>query len=440
MIGAHTVLVYADRDAPTGAPVDVTCLLDDVAVVHGRSDSTSQPAPSAATLNVTVGPGAPLPPELDIGAWLIVDTEVGGVTYRRFTGRVSDISIGWDDAGPNTPDAGVGQVIAVSVLADYARRVVGDEPFPPELDGARVARVFALAGLDLDPATSDPGVVQVNPRDIDSRAALEVAQGTANSGGGLIWETREGDIRYADSEHRRGADVDLELDACDILVTPTWARNLSGMVNQIHMGYGLPPEAIEGEPSEGSGQAPVYYAENETSVLKWGRYAYSVTTELARWEDAYTASALILSQNAGPVWMLDALPVDMGGLSLADTQTLLGLDVHALIRVTGLPETGPTPTAIAAWVEGWSERLAWGVHDLQITVSDYCRTVPGPRWNDIPDQAQTWDATTGTWDAWACTGGPVPDLGRWDDTSASTRWDSVPSEVAWDETGAGVPG
>jgi hypothetical protein len=61
MIGAHTVLVYADRDAPTGAPVDVTCLLDDVAVVHGRSDSTSQPAPSAATLNVTVGPAPPCP-------------------------------------------------------------------------------------------------------------------------------------------------------------------------------------------------------------------------------------------------------------------------------------------------------------------------------------------------------------------------------------------
>ena len=42
-----------------------------------------------------------------------------------------------------TPNAGVAQVVAVSVLADYSRRVIGDTPFPQELDGARVARMFA---------------------------------------------------------------------------------------------------------------------------------------------------------------------------------------------------------------------------------------------------------------------------------------------------------
>lgn len=89
-------------------------------------------------------------------------------------------------------------------------------------------------------------------------------------------------------------------------------------------------------------------------------------------------------------------------------------------------------------MEGWSERLGFGVHELELTVSDFCRTAPPPRWDDVPPET-TWDTVTGLWDSWACTGQPTPDLGRWNDVPASTRWDMVPPEVDWDETGAGVP-
>lgn len=427
MIGAHEVLVYADRVTPGGDALDLTCLVDELSIVHGRSDTTSQPEPSSTTLDVTVGPGAPLPVEVDIGAWLVVATTVGGVRYTRFTGRITDIAIGWDDAGPNTPEAGIGQIVAVSVLGDYARAVVGAEPFPQERDGVRVARVFALAGLVLDPLTSDPGTVDVTARDIDARSALEVAQDTASSAGGLVWETRDGDVRYADAEHRRNAPIDLDLDACDILVSPTWSRNLNGLVNEISLGYGLPPE--------GGGDAPVYATDNPGSVERFGRYAYSVTTELATLTDAQALAWLILSQNDAPAWQLNALPVDLAGLPLTATQTLLSLDVHALVRVTGLPATGATPTSIAAWVEGYTERLAFGVHEVELTVSDYCRTVPGPRWNDVA-AATTWDTATGIWDDFACTGGPAPSLGRWDDVPATTRWDAVDPALDWDEATA----
>jgi hypothetical protein len=251
-----------------------------------------------------------------------------------------------------------------------------------------------------------------------------VAQGTADSAGGLVWETREGDIRYADAEHRRGADVVLDLDACDILVTPTWSRTLAGMVNEITMGYGVTPD-------EG-GVAPVYHAVNQASRDEWGRYGYSVTTELATEDDVFQAASLILAQNAGPVWMLDALPVDVRGLTLAETHALLALDVHSLIRVSGLPFTGSAPTSLGAWVEGWTERLAWGAHDLELTVSDYCRTVPPYRWNDVP-AATTWNTVTGTWDEWVCLGGPVANRGLWDDVPVTTRWDAVDPALAWDE-------
>lgn len=430
MIGVHAVELYANREAPTGESVDVTCLIDEVAIRHGRDDSADQPEAASATFNVAVGPGAPLPTELDIGAWLVVTTMLGATSSTRFVGRVTDIAIGWDDAGINTPEAGLGQIVAVSPLADFARRIVGQEAFPQELDGARMARIFAAAGLELDPATSDPGTVELIPREAGASAALEMAQSSALSAGGLVWHTREGETRYADTEHRRGTDIELDLDACDILVTPSWQRNLSGLVNEVSIGYGFAPEG---------GQAPEpYTARNTDSRARFGEYAYSVTTELATLADASAAASLLLTQNGFPAWLLQALPIDVASLTTAETQALLSLDVHGLIRVSGLPVTGTTPTAIAAWVEGWNERLAWGIHELELSVSDYCRTAPPIRWDDLP-AAQTWNATPGTWDDAACTGAPLADLGRWNDVAATTRWDQVSTELAWDEAAEGVP-
>jgi hypothetical protein len=421
MIGTHETLVYANRSAPTGTAVDVTCLVDDVSLVHGRDDASSQPTASSATLNVTVSPTAPLPAAVDIGAWLVVTTVLDGERFTRFTGRVTDMAIGWDDAGENTPEAGFGQIVAIGVLADYGRRIIGEAPFPQELDGARVARVFAAAGLALNPATSDPGVVAINPRDVDASNALEVAQAAAEDGGGIVWETRAGDVRYADAEHRRNAIVDLDLDACDLYVSPTWARNLGGLVNEITLGYGVKPD---------DGDLPTIVAADAASAAAYGRYEYSVTTEIATQADAQKRALLILTRNRAPSWQLNALPVAVPELDVAQTRALLGLDVHGLVRVTGLPATGSTPTSFAAWVEGWTERLAWGVHELELTVTDYCRTSPPPRWNDL-DPALTWDQTPGTWNDATCLG-PQPNRGRWDDVPATTRWDMVDPALTWD--------
>jgi hypothetical protein len=428
VIGTHEVLVYPQGDAPAGTPEDITCLIDGVSIQHGRTDTTAQPEPAAATLDFTVGPGAPLPAVVDMGAWVKVVTHLAGEDSTRFVGRVTDLAIGWEDAGADTPEAGAGQLVAVAGLADYGRRVIGDAPFPAELDGARVARVFDVAGLVLDPAFSDPGTVQVVSRDVDRQPALEVARATADSAGGLIWHTRDGLIRYADAEHRRGTTIALDLDVCDVLVTPTWLRNLDGLVNEVSMTYGV---AVDG------GERPNHHAVNTTSQARYGVYDYSVTVELAALSDAVAATSLILTQNGTPVWMLQELPVDVAGLTAAETHTLLGLEVHSLVRVGGLPETGQTPTSIAAWVEGWTERLAWGVHELTLAVSDYCRTTPPARWNDL-DSSMTWDTAPGIWDTAGCIGAPSPNLGTWDTVPASVRWDQVDPALAWDQAGGGV--
>jgi hypothetical protein len=366
-----------------GGGVDISCLVDSVSIHHGRDDSESQPEASSATIDLTSDPVMPLPPQVDVGASVVVTTVSNGITFQRFVGRVTDLALGWDDAGADTPDSGVGQIVAVGSLADLGRRVVGAVPFPQELDGARVSRVLSAAGVALDPAYSDPGTVQLLPRDIDSQQALDVAHDAATTASGVLYQTRDGELRYADADHRRGTTSSLTLDACDILVTPTWRRTIEGLVNQVSVGYGVAPEGSE---------QPRFDEAAPTSIARWGTYSYTAATALAALADAQAIGRLLLARNSSPVWVMAALPVDVAGLTQPEYEALLGLDMHSLLVLTGLPSLGTAPTSATLWVEGWKETLAYGVHDIELVVSGYCRTAPPPRWDDI-DPQWLWGGT-----------------------------------------------
>lgn len=425
MIGTHTVTV-----APVGgADVDITCLVDSLTIQHGRADTETQPEASSCSLALSLDMDVDIyPAVLDIAAIVRVVTEFGGVEYPRFSGRVTDINQGWDSAGENTPDSVTLEVIATGVLAELGRRVVGASPFPQQLDGARVAAIMSAAGITLDPLFSDPGTVQIRPRDIDSQPALDVAQSAASSAGGLVWETRAGDVRYADAEHRTNMAPVLELDACDVLVTPVWTRSTAGLINAVSIGYGIAPDG---------GEEPRYVSRRADNIAEYGEYGLSASTELAALADASAMGQLLLVRNGRPVWLMSALPVDVGGLSPEDTATFLGLDMHALIALTGLPAVGTAPTAAYLWVEGWAEELAYGGHSVTLIVSGYCRTSPAPRWDSLPS-SWTWDniAPAGmTWDDASCFG-PLPSENRWNDVPASQRWDQTDPSVTWDNYGS----
>lgn len=369
-----------------GVSVDLTCLVDQVSINHGRTDTDSQPEASSATVDLSLITGQEaLPDSLEVGGILRVETRTAAIDSTRFVGRITDIAYGWEEAGDSTPNRVQAQVIAVALLADLGRRIVGDVPWPQELDGARVSRIMAAAGVTLDPTFSDPGTVQVIPRDVDSQAALEVAQSTAGSGQGVVWHTRTGDVRYADANHRRGATPALELDSCDLLVTPVWRRTTEGLLNRVSLGYGVPPE---------EGEQPRYLADAPTSVERYGRYELSTETELATLADATALGQLLLNRNSSPVWVMSELPVAMKDLDASQTTALLAADMHTLLRLTGLPVAGAAPTSALLWVEGWQETLTWGDHELTLCVSGYCRTTPAPQWDDL-DAAWTWDEIGG---------------------------------------------
>lgn len=423
------VVVTATAPDGTGAE-DVTCFLDSVSINYGRDDADAQPDAATATLELSWDTATDaLPGTVDVGSRITVTAYPTGLAepgYVRFVGAVTDATLGWDDQGEDTPEAAIGQVIAAAPLGDLSRRIVGDTPWAQQLDGARVAAILAAAEYPADPAQVDPGTVAILARDVDAQSALELAQGVAADAGGIVWHDRAGVIRYADAVHRVNTAIAVTLDACDLLVSPQWVRNTGGLVNKVSIAYGPTPE---------DGEQPTYAAQNAASVAQRGRYEYSASTQLAALADAQAMAQLLLVRNAEPVWIMSALPVDTADLDLERTAVLLGLDMHSLIALTGLPSIGHAPTSAALWVEGWRETWTADAWDLELWVTGYCRTSPPPTWDRVPNTV-TWANVADTygditWDDATCLG-PLPSQGRWADVPATLRWDKVPAATAWD--------
>lgn len=396
----------------------VECQVMRAQVHHGRDDPTSQPEASVASLELV---GA-LPPEAVIGARVGLDAVVGPLRIPRFEGEITDLAIAFDSV-----DVPVPRIIAAGDLGRIGRRVVGDSPWAEELDGARVNRILTLAGFAPDPLLTDPGTVAVLARDVDRQPALGLAQEAAEDGGGIVWQDTAGRIRYADALHRRGAPVAFEFEACDVGLGLGWEQSLEGLTNKVVLRYGPTPEG---------GEQPEVYQSDAVSIADRGEFGASLSTRIATVDDAQKRADTIIARAANPSWLLGGLEVNLELLDAAELELLLGLDVHALVNVTGMPEGSPATTA-ALWVEGWRETIegtdaglvAWS---LAFATSDYCRTAGAPRWDDTPSSA-TWDTVDPalTWNGAYCMP-PSLQRGRWNDVPASMRWDTVSPLMTWD--------
>jgi hypothetical protein len=397
----------------------VECKVLSASIKHGRDDPASQPIASSATLEIL----GPLPAEAVIGARVSVLAGSGSLGVR-FAGEITDLGVGWDSVDIARP-----RVIAMGDLARTGRRIVGDVPWPAELDGERVNRILTLAGFAPDPLSTDPGTVQLLARDVDRQPAQGLAQEAATDGGGLVWQDRAGRILYADAEHRRGAAVAAEFEACDVGLGLGWSQTLEGLANEAHVRYGIAPDG---------GEQPEVVASEDASIAARGTYAVSMTTRIATVADAQRRADEIVSRAAEPAWILGGLELDLGLLDPAQLNAVLtAIDVHSLVSITGLPAGSPATSALL-WVEGWTETIegteagagiAWHV---SYATSDYCRTAAAPRWDDL-EPTRTWDTVDPamTWNRASCIP-PQPSTGRWNDVPASLRWDLIGDPPTWD--------
>lgn len=337
-------------------------------------------------------------------------------------------------AAPPTGAAVSWTSVSVTAAADATGKLdVQFWPYPGSAGGSnfRVSQVTVTAAHQIPVGQVDPGTVEVIARDVDRQPCLGLLQELGEDCGGLAWHTRDGAICYADNEHRRNTPTSIVLDCGQVLMSPKWLHSTDGLVNEVSVGYGVDPEG---------GEQPAYRTLNADSIAQYGRLAAHRSTQLAALADATARAEIALARGAYPVWNMPAIPIDLAvpGLDEAATRVLLGLEMHALISVTGLPSQGPASTA-TLWVEGWTEKISSlgdtgaGSWELVLAVTAYCRTSALVRWDDVPATI-TWDTIDSamTWDAVYCLGPPAPGGDRWHDVPANLRWDTVPASVTWD--------
>ena len=89
---------------------DITCLVDQVSIHHGREDTDSQPEAATCTLSLSTSTGASptedVPSSLEVGGIVRVATTLGAAARStRFVGRITDITLAWDEAGKTRPTA-----------------------------------------------------------------------------------------------------------------------------------------------------------------------------------------------------------------------------------------------------------------------------------------------------------------------------------------------
>lgn len=410
MIPFATVLIGPDQ---------IECHVLSADIHHGRDDATTQPIASTAVIEVI----GDLPDTIDIGQPLIVNAVIDNLITPRFVGEITDIRMAWASVDLPTP-----QIIAAGNLARIGRRIVGDVPWPEELDGDRITRILTLAGFPPDPLYSDAGTVNVLARDVDKQFALDLAHETAIDGGGILWQDVAGRILYADAEHRRNARLAYTFDACNVGVGCGWVKSLEGVVNDLHLRYGPTPV--------GGGEQAEVHALDQASIDASDTFAASISTSISLQADAQKRANEIIVRQADTSWILGGLEVDLAFLPETDILALLSIvNIHDMIAVIGLPPDGPAADTLL-WVEGWHETIEAESWRIAYATSDYCRTAAFARWDDMI-QSVTWDSVDPTlvWDKAACFPPLTAGGSAWDQTPATTRWDTVDPAINWDQWG-----
>jgi hypothetical protein len=321
-----------------------------------------------------------------------------GAPVPVFTGIVSD----WrsDVIAAQGEPVVTYRIQAVGPLAILNRRAVLFGGRPQELDGARVlaaitealpviwgefslTRTWADMGettwaqVDpgFDPSLIDPGVYQIvalDPAD-EGYAALTVVSDAGDSAKGLLFETADGFVGYADSD-RRAANA-----TAGLLSIPFGSLTVDGLAlssaladvtNRVFVEYGTDV---------------VVEDEDLASIVRFGLQESRLRTLLAREEDAEARAEDILFSRSRPPVELQEVTVNLRGLDddpLRDA--LLAINSNDAVRVTGLPEKIGFPSqGFRGFVEGVRIRVSEFEAEISLLVSDESLSfgsVLWPRW------------------------------------------------------------
>ena len=398
--------------------VDYTDIaISDIQHQAGRDDIYSQPNPSYIQITLVALNNQTLP--FDINDSLDLQVKDSSATYvSLFGGDITDVTV---EVGATGSIATVIQynIIAMGSLARIAREIWNDNISQDE-DGDQIYEILSsvLLGTWNDvPAASQwstydptetwenavnlglgeidqPGLYTMSSQSNVTDTIYNVVSDIANSAFGYIYEAPNGDIGYADADHRQTyllANGYVDLDANHALGAGLSTVMRSGDVrNDIYINYG----------NNYNSQVD---ATDAASIALYGYKAETINSRVHGATDAQEIADRYIAQRAYPLPKFQSItfPITNSEIDNSDRDALLGVFMGMPVYFANLP-TQISSGSFEGYVEGWSWSTRFNELFLTINVSPTAFSQVAMRWDTVPiteawnsiDNTLTWEYAT----------------------------------------------
>jgi hypothetical protein len=373
--------------------------IDAVTITRGRDTVYSEPQPGFASFRLIDKTGAGIP--VEVGDRVLIDIEPG---RRVFFGTVTDWNARLYDTGIRNEPAAIVSVTAVGPLLRFNRRLIYFDGRLAETDGERILNIIeeALAltweeavgtwedtegtweDQSVQPFDSDlidPGVFDlaaVTPNEA-GYIALNLAQEAAASGEGILFETGDGFIGFANADRRAANRAAGAFQIPESLVRADLdtSSQLAEITNRVTVTFA----------------GGVAEAEDPDSIQRFGPFASQIDTQLVNETNAQARADSFIARHAVPTVQMGAVAIRLDGLDPATAADLLELEVNDAVRVPVPLTMGPTNRT------GFIEQIVVNFDpfraEVVFKVSDFRLSEGAQRWSQV-DPTLAWEDVSAT--------------------------------------------
>jgi hypothetical protein len=407
--------VFTPQWKLTVAGVDYTNIaISDIQHQAGRTDIYSQPSPSYMQVTLVALSGQTLPFAINDSFALQVKNS-SGIYVNLFGGDITDLTVEVGAFG-NIAKVANYTILAMGSLVKLAREIYNDTISQDE-DGNQIYDLLSSVLLgtwnDVPSASTwatysatetwlqavnlglgeidQPGLYTMENRGASPDTIYNIAGLIANSAFGYLYEDNEGNIGYADADHRQtylSANGFVDLDANHALGSGLSTITRSGDIrNDIYINYGN---------NYGSQKT----ATSATSIETYGYKSESILSVIHSAADAQEVADRYIAQRAFPLPEFQSItfPLTNPEIDNSDRDNLLGVFMGQPINITNLP-TQISAGEFEGYVEGWRWSTRFNELFLTINLSPVAFSQVAMRWNSVPI-TEAWNtiSTTLTWE------------------------------------------
>jgi len=402
----------------TVAGVDYTDIaISDIAHQAGRDDIYAQPNPSYLQVQLLALSGQTLPFQINDSLSLQVKNSTGSYV-TLFGGNVTDLTV---EVGATGSIATVVNytILAMGSLVKLAKEIYNDSLSQDE-DGNQIYQLLSsvlLGSWNDVPATEtwatyeptivwanaqnqglgeidQPGLYTMENRAADPDTIYNIASLIADSAFGYLYEAPNGDIGYADADHRQTyllANGYVDLDAKHALGAGLSTITRSADIrNDIYINYGN---------NFGSQET----ASSPESIALYGYKSESINSTIHSAVDAQAVADRYIAQRAFPLAAFQSItfPITNPAIDDSDRDNFLGVFMGQPLNIQNLPAQ-ISSGVFEGYVEGWKWSSRFNELFLTINLSPVAFSQVAMRWNTVPiteawntlDPTLTWEYAT----------------------------------------------